>query len=918
MGFGEKGGMELCKNGKQLTYFNFDNMRYSVMYGNGPMDEREPLYHSNPFFMEFNRHPEENCVLGSFIDNSSESYIDLGKLDNSKYLLGTMYGELDYYFFVSESCEGVLETFSQFVGKTKLKPRFILGYHQGCYGYESYDQSNWNQMDLKSVVEEYRKCGIPLDGLHVDVDIQKNYCTFTMNEEKFPGNTFDLLAEQGVKCSTNITPVISYLNDDYETYKSGAENDYFIHDQRKDNNPFYSGGVYYGSTYGTLGHYTDFGNKNARIWWGQQYKKLFERGLQMVWQDMTTPAIPDHIGLGRNNIKGPDGKLYNIGENIDSDWRSLPMNVKITDNFYKRYDGDANIVGHKSGVLNYEGKIRNLYSYNLHKATYHGLDNIWYITEHTFIDIEGVNLENSKNIFNELVSKKVIIKDSHENIKLYLLNDNWQEKINKCNLNNKEAVINVLNQSERLRQRRENVRNFIIGRGGFTGMHRFAGLWTGDNASTWDFMKINISQVLALGISGQSVSGADIGGFETRGDEKWADPQLLMRWTMLGSFLSWFRNHYNGKFGKKWFQEPYQYGKDWVLNKVPWNQKHLYKAVLPVCRRYIHIRYKFMQLLYDTMFENTLTAKPIIRPLFLSENDPALFYDKINFLDNQFSVGKDLLVAPVLEEQNTGDDGRRDVYLPNIESDYYGNRWYTYQHNKYKLEQAIAGGTTINYDASFKYEWGEKNPDEDKHIDFLVPLFVRAGAIIPTIEVENYVGEKDFNPVTVNVYPGPYGTYSMYQDDGRSRSSAHKENFDDSAKGEYRETKITHKYSDIDKREITIEWPHNNYRPNENYFYLSILHDPNENISNPINNIIIKKDNVNYNVGEIYCLGKGSTEYANWLNECANNAWYFNEDINISFVKIFIPDDLNNLNENDKNESNIPRLTLEINYNSNN
>ncbi|MEN8906146.1 MAG: TIM-barrel domain-containing protein, partial [Clostridiales bacterium] len=910
MGFGEKGGIELCKNGKQLTYFNYDNMRYSIVYGNGPMDEREPLYHSNPFFMEFNRNPDEKCVMGSFIDNASESFIDVGKLDNNKYLMGTMYGEFDCYFFLSNTCEGILDTFSQFVGKTKLKPRFILGYHQGCYGYESYDQSSWNQMDLKSVVESYRECGIPLDGLHVDVDIQKNYCTFTMNEDKFPEDTFDKLAEKGIKCSTNITPVISYLNDDYETYKSGANNDYFIHDQRKENDPFYKGGVYYGDTYGTLGHYTDFGNKEARIWWGQQYKHLYERGLKMVWQDMTTPAIPDNNNpyLANQNIKGPNGQLHNIGQNIESDWRSLPMNLKITDNFLKRYDGDSELSDKDGGSLNYEGKIRNLYSYNLHKATYHGLDNIWYITEHTFIDIDGVKLDESKKIFKELVSKKVILKESHDNLKLYLLNDKWEEKISKCKLDKKADVITLLKQSEKLRTRRENVRNFIIGRGGFTGMHRFAGLWTGDNASTWDFMKINISQILALGISGQSVSGADIGGFETKNDENWADPQLVMRWTMLGSFLSWFRNHYNGKPGKKWFQEPYQYSKDWVIDQVPWNQKHLYKSVLPVCRNYIQIRYKFMQLLYDLMFENTLNSKPIVRPLFLSENDPALFNDKVNYLDTQFSLGKDLLVSPILEQQKSGSDGRRDVYLPVIESDYYGNRWYCYQHNKYKLEEAIAGGSTIDYDASIKYEWGSMNPDDDKHLDFLVPLYVRAGAILPTIELENYVGEKEFNPVTLNVYPGPTGTYSMYQDDGESRSSAHKKNFDSASKGEYRETKITHKYSDINRREIKIEWPHNNYKPNENYFYLSILHDPNENITNPINKIHIQSNNINYNEGDVYCLGKGSTDLANWLNECTDNAWYYNNEINISFIKIVLPEALSNLKEEDNNDSSMPSI----------
>lgn len=119
-------------------------------------------------------------------------------------------------------------------------------------------------------------------------------------------------------------------------------------------------------------------------------------------------------------------------------------------------------------------EIWHLYSYNLHKATYHGLNNL------------------------------------HK-------------------------------ESDALKWR-ENRRNFIIGRGSFAGMHRFAGLWTGDNASTWDFLDISVVQVLAIGLSGITVSGADVGGFEFMdGQNWWADPELLMRWYCAYSLLPWFR-----------------------------------------------------------------------------------------------------------------------------------------------------------------------------------------------------------------------------------------------------------------------------------------------------------------------------------------------------------------------------------------
>jgi alpha-glucosidase (family GH31 glycosyl hydrolase) len=94
---------------------------------------------------------------------------------------------------------------------------------------------------------------------------------------------------------------------------------------------------------------------------------------------------------------------------------------------------------------------------------------------------------------------------------------------------------------------RKGKRNFIIGRGSFAGMHRYAGLWTGDNASTWDFLRISVSQVLASGLSGGVITGADVGGFEPKKDEiwdvpeLWADPELMIRWYCAYSMLPWFR-----------------------------------------------------------------------------------------------------------------------------------------------------------------------------------------------------------------------------------------------------------------------------------------------------------------------------------------------------------------------------------------
>ena len=91
-------------------------------------------------------------------------------------------------------------------------------------------------------------------------------------------------------------------------------------------------------------------------------------------------------------------------------------------------------------------------------------------------------------------------------------------------------------------QSRKGRRNFIIGRGSFSGMNRFAGLWTGDNSGTWDFLNISISQAVALGCCGMVIAGGDVGGFMPgRPGEKYTDPELLIRWYSACFLLPWFR-----------------------------------------------------------------------------------------------------------------------------------------------------------------------------------------------------------------------------------------------------------------------------------------------------------------------------------------------------------------------------------------
>ena len=358
---------------------------------------------------------------------------------------------------------------------------------------------------------------------------------------------------------------------------------------------------------------------------------------------------------------------------------------------------------------------------------------------------------------------------------------------------------------------RQGKRNFIIGRGSYTGSHRYAGLWTGDNSSDWTFLQMNVSQALSLGMVGVVINGQDIGGFEASNVDngKWCSPELLIRWTAAGAFLPWFRNHYVRK-GRKEFQEPFMYTEwfDTYRNGQLPEPQDLYRAVFPICKHYIELRYRLMQLFYDTMFSNIIDGLPICRPLFLnSHSDKSLFNDKEEFLSNEFFVGKDLLVAPILWPQigNDGIDteGKRDVYLPS------GCNWYSFTNNTEPLNSCVEGGTTIrDFDAKI-YLGGT-------HINYIVPLYVKEGAVIPSVELEQYVGERNARgeqcPVTITVFPGqrPGYYYDMFLDDGVSDASCPVADGEIFCKkdgivtsGKCRQTRITHSYSEArDSREI--------------------------------------------------------------------------------------------------------------------
>jgi len=261
---------------------------------------------------------------------------------------------------------------------------------------------------------------------------------------------------------------------------------------------------------------------------------------------------------------------------------------------------------------------------------------------------------------------------------------------------------------EGLQRIQPNSRPFVITRAGYAGYQRYTTMWTGDNTSSWEAMALSVPMFETLGLSGVSFVGADIGGFIGR-----SDGEMLARWYEIGFLTPFCRNH---KEINSYDQEPWRYGK-------------YYEDII---RKYLKLRYRLLPLLYTALEESARTGVPVFRPLLLNYQGDA---NTLN-LDDEFMIGDDLLVAPVLRRDLTS----RMVYLPK-------GTWIDYWTGKRSIGPAM-----IRADAPLE----------------TVPMYVRAGAIIPMAPEMKYVGEKRVDPLTFVVYPDETGHAStaLYEDDG--------------------------------------------------------------------------------------------------------------------------------------------------------
>jgi len=263
------------------------------------------------------------------------------------------------------------------------------------------------------------------------------------------------------------------------------------------------------------------------------------------------------------------------------------------------------------------------------------------------------------------------------------------------------------------RNKNPNKRVTILTRSAFAGQQRFGTInWSGDIGGTWDSYKRQIVAGLNYSLTGMPYWTTDIGGFFRPGKKQYTDEnyhELLTRWFQWGTFNPIFRIH-----GYQTETEPWKYG-DTVESDM---------------RTMLNLRYRLIPYIYSEAWQVSSKGSTIMRPLIMDfKDDPAAIGQAYEYM-----FGQSLLVAPIVEPGVTA----WNVYLPK------STKWYNFWTGK-----QLDGGQTITAAAP-----------EDR-----IPLFVKAGSILPIGPAVQYAKEKKWDNLEIRIYLGGDGNFVLYEDE---------------------------------------------------------------------------------------------------------------------------------------------------------
>jgi alpha-glucosidase (family GH31 glycosyl hydrolase) len=255
-------------------------------------------------------------------------------------------------------------------------------------------------------------------------------------------------------------------------------------------------------------------------------------------------------------------------------------------------------------------------------------------------------------------------------------------------------------------------RGFVWSVMGWAGTQKYSTVWTGDQSGNWEYIRFHIPTVIGAGLSAQNAATGDVDGIFGGSDSTYVrDLQWKCFTPVFMAMSGWAKKD----------RQPY-------INGEPYTS---------INRKYLDLKMRLTPYMYTYCHQASITGVPTTRAMVLEyPNDPVTWGKATQY---QFMNGQWLLIAPVYKSEAKRDS----IYLPK-------GTWYDYWSGK-----AIAGSTWLNnYPAPL-----------DK-----LPIFVKAGAIIPMYPQMNYDGEKKTDSLTLDIYPSGHSSFDLYEDDGKTRA----------------------------------------------------------------------------------------------------------------------------------------------------
>ena len=619
----------LCVDEEAMT-FSYSMEDSDRVYGLGEnvrgMNKRGWIYESkcsdNPDHQEDTRalYGAHNFLVvdgkeqfGIFLDYPGILTFDVGYTRSSELTITASDWNLDLYVITGENVKDIVKQFRHLIGRSFVVPMWAFGYGQSRWSY-------MNEDEVREVVNKHRQLGIPLDSVYLDIDYMERYKDFTLNDEAFP--EFEKFNEEMKEQNIHLVPIIDAgvkQEEGYSVYEEGLEKGYFC--KKEDGTPFVAA-VWPGKAL-----FPDMLNKEARDWFGDQYKFLLDQGVEGFWNDMNEPAIfytEDRL----NQVMGQLGEYK--GKNLDLNlfWEfkglvnGLSNNVDDYTKFYHNMNGKK--IRHD--------RVHNLFGYNMTRAAGEAFE----------------RLEPDKRIL-------------------------------------------------------------MFSRSSYIGMHRYGGIWMGDNKSWWSHILMNLRMLPSLNMCGFLYTGADLGGFGSDTTE-----DLVLRWLALGIFTPLMRNH--SAMGTR-EQEAYRF------------------EDMDGFRHIIGLRYKLLPYLYSEYMKAVLREEMMFRPLAFDYPEDV----RAVRVEDQLLLGDGLMIAPVYEQNAEG----RYVYLPER------MKLVRFRKDGSRDEEVLEAG--------------------DHYVDVAltdVVVFVRPDHLIPMAKCGQCVAQVDFEDLDYLSFVEHEAVYEYYHDDG--------------------------------------------------------------------------------------------------------------------------------------------------------